>query len=175
MPVEPIIDLSALDLGARVMSREDVATWNPHRGVMALLDAVIWLKDDLSQGVALKEVRDDEFWVTGHIPGRPIMPGVLMVEAAAQLASLLYYKRAMVDTFAGFTRIEDVSFRGQVVPGDSLYLLCTEVKFSPKRFVTDVQGLVSGQIVFEGRITGMNFPNLGKITREPISASRSAR
>lgn len=167
MPAEPIFDLSAIDLNARLMSREDIARWNPHRGLMALLDAVVWLNEDLSQGVALKHIRHDEFWVPGHIPGTPIMPGVLMIEAAAQLASLMFYKRTGIDLFAGFTRIEEVAFRGKVVPGDTLYLLCREVKFSLKRFVTDIQGLVDGRLVFEGCITGMTIPGLGPLVREP--------
>ncbi|MBL8745425.1 MAG: beta-hydroxyacyl-ACP dehydratase [Phycisphaerae bacterium] len=174
MPTEPIIDLSAIDLNARVMSRDDIALINAHRGVMAMLDAVVWLNDELSQGVAIKHVRDDEFWVAGHIPGRPLMPGVLMVETAAQLASLIYYKRTGIEFFAGFTRIENVAFRGQVVPGDDFYLLCREVKFSLKRFVTDIQGIVNGQIVFEGCISGMVFPNLGRVVKGRLVESNAS-
>lgn len=165
MATEPIIDLSTIDLAARVMSREEIALINAHRGAMAMLDAVVWLSDDLSRGVAVKHVRDDEFWVPGHIPGRPLMPGVLMVETAAQLASLIYYKRTGIEYFAGFTRIDDVVFRGQVVPGDEFYVLCREVKFSLKRFVTDVQGIVNGQVMFEGCISGMVFPNVGRLIK----------
>lgn len=163
MPTEPILNLSVIDLNARLMSRADIARINAHRGDMAMLDGVIWLKDDLTAGVAFKDVRHDEFWVAGHIPGRPIMPGVLMVEAGAQLASVIYYRRTGIEWFSGFTRIEEVAFRGQVVPGDRLYLLCREVKFSMKRFISDIQGVVDGTIVFEGRITGMVFPNMGRI------------
>lgn len=168
MPTEPIIDLSRLDLGRRVMSRAQIEQFNPHRGLMAMLDGVVWLNDTLSEGVAVKEVRADEFWTAGHIPGRPLLPGVLMLEAAAQLASLMYYKRSDVLCFAGFTRIEDVAFRGQVVPGDTLYLLCKEVKYTPKRFVTRIQGVVRNEVVFEGQITGMVFPNLGNV-RDPVN------
>jgi 3-hydroxyacyl-[acyl-carrier-protein] dehydratase len=132
---------------------------------MALLDAVVWLNPDLSQGIAVHHVRHDEFWVAGHIPGRPLMPGVLMIEAGAQLASLMFFKRTSIEAFAGFTRIEETVFRGQVVPGDDLFILCREVKFSPKRFITDIQGVVAGQVVFDSRITGLMFPNLGRIVK----------
>lgn len=159
----PIIDLSKIDLRSVAMDRAEIARWLPHRGDMAQLDAIVWLNDTLSEGVAVKHVRADEFWCSGHIPGRPIMPGVLMIEAGAQLASVMYYKRTGVEEFAGFTRIEDTSFRGQVLPGDSLVILCREVKFSPKRFVTNIQGLVNDSVVFEGLITGMILPQLGKI------------
>ncbi|HBS27880.1 MAG TPA: beta-hydroxyacyl-ACP dehydratase [Phycisphaerales bacterium] len=163
MAVEPIIDLSPLDLSRREMSRADIARFNPHRGVMAQLDGVVWLASDLTAGVAVKEVRADEFWCAGHIPGYPIMPGVLMIEAGAQLASLLYYRRSATRCFAGFVRIEEVVFRGQVVPGDTLFLLCKEIKYSPKRFITSIQGMVRGEVIFEGVITGMMFPNMGEI------------
>lgn len=173
MPAEPIIDLSSIDLSRRVMLRPEIELYNPHRGVMVQLDAVVWLSNDHSQGVAVKEVRSDEFWVEGHIPGRPLLPGVMMLEAGAQLSSLMYYRRSGMTCFAGFTRIEDVAFRGQVVPGDTLYLLCKEVKYSIKRFVTRIQGIVNGAIVFEGTITGMIFPNLGTV-REATPALEGA-
>jgi 3-hydroxyacyl-[acyl-carrier-protein] dehydratase len=163
MAVEPILDMSQIDLRGVAMDREEIARWLPHRGHMAQLDAVVWLNDELSRGVALKRVRDDEFWCAGHIPGKPIMPGVLMIEAGAQLASFMYYRRTEIELFAGFTRIENTSFRGQVVPGDDLYILCREVKFSPRRFVTDIQGVLRGEVVFDGQITGMTLPQMGKI------------
>lgn len=163
MPADPILDLTSIDLRAVAMDRGAIAQWLPHRGELALLDAVVWLNSSMSEGVAVKHVRSDEFWCAGHIPGKPIMPGVLMVEAGAQLASVMYYKRTQIDNFAGFTRIDNMSFRGHVRPGDSLYILCREVKFSPKRFVTDIQGLVDGNVVFDGQITGMTLPQLGKI------------
>lgn len=174
MPTESIIDLGAIDLDAVAMTRDQIAEINAHRGVMAMLDAVVWLKEDLSQGVALKYVRSDEFWVPGHIPGRPIFPGVLMIECGAQLASLIYYKRTGIEFFAGFTRIEEVAFRGQVVPGNTLYLLCREVKFSLKRFIVDIQGVVNGVVVFEGRIAGMVFPNMGKVIKGQLVQERAA-
>ena len=167
MPAEPIFDISSIDLSARLLSRAEIARYNPHRGIMALLDGIIWHDPGATRGVAIKEVGADEFWCAGHIPGQPIMPGVLIIEAAAQLSSFLYYKRSGKTWFAGFTRIENVAFRGQVLPGDELILLSSEVKYSPKRFITQVQGLVRNQIVFEGLITGMAFPNMGEV-REAI-------
>lgn len=170
MAAEPILDLSKIDPSAVWLDRAAIARFNPHRGHMALLDAIAWHNEELSEGAAVVHVRPDAFWTSGHIPGNPIMPGVLMIESGAQLASFLYYKRSGQNCFAGFTRIEEVAFRGQVVPGDTLLLLCKEVKYSVKRFITQIQGLVRGQIVFEGVITGMAFPNLGAVRREPIEA-----
>jgi 3-hydroxyacyl-[acyl-carrier-protein] dehydratase len=155
--VEPFVDLHSLDLSRQMMTREDIEKLLPHRDVMFMLDGVAWHADDFTLAVAVKTIRGDEFWCKGHIPGRPIFPGVLMVESGAQLASIMYYARVRTDKFAGFTRIEDTAFRGMVVPGDTLYLVSREVKFSPRRFVADIQGIVDDKIVFESRVTGMLF------------------
>lgn len=155
--VEPFVDLSTIDLNRVVMGPEEMQKYLPHRDVMFMLDGVVWHADDFTLAVAAQKIRDDEFWCKGHIPGRPILPGVLMVESGAQLASIMYYARVKTDKFAGFTRIEDTAFRGMVVPGDTLYFVTREVKFSPRRFVADIQGIVDDKIVFESRVTGMLF------------------
>ncbi len=165
----PLFDLSKIDLKRIAVRREEMERYIPHRGAMFLLDGIVWHNSVMSEGVAVKHVRDDEFWVPGHIPGRPLMPGVLMIECGAQLASYLYYKRSGVNWFAGFTRIEDVEFRGQVVPGDTFYVLCKEVKFNIKRFITEVQGMVNGQVIFQARIHGMAFPGVGEL--RPVGES----
>jgi 3-hydroxyacyl-[acyl-carrier-protein] dehydratase len=107
--------------------------------------------------VAVKKIRPDEFWVPYHIPGRPLMPGVLMIEAGAQLCSVLQTLAIPDVGFLGFTRCDDTSFRGQVVPGDTLYLLSKLVQRNRRRFVCQVQGVVNGKLVFETTITGMKL------------------
>lgn len=154
---EPFVDLRTIDLDKFMITREQTMEYLPHRDVMLLLDGVVWHADDFTLAVAVKKIRHDEFWAKGHIPGRPILPGVLMVEAGAQLASIMYYARVKTDKFAGFTRIENTAFRGMVVPGDTLYFVSREVKFSPRRFVADVQGILEDKIVFESRVSGMLF------------------
>jgi len=109
----------------------------------------------LTYAVAWRDVRDDEFWVPGHIPGRPLFPGVLMIEAAAQLASFMVLRRLPDHDFLGFAGVDDVKFRGQVVPGDRLYVLMEQTEFRRRRCICNTQGLVRGEIVFEATITGM--------------------
>ncbi len=122
---------------------------------MRHLDHVIWMSDNTDRALGVKRVRDDEFWVPGHIPGRPLLPGVLMIEAAAQLASIQYKARSSEQRFLGFARCDDISFRGQVVPGDDLYLLSREIDFRARRFIAACQAMVDDRVVFEGKITGM--------------------
>lgn len=152
-----LIDLSSIDMDQVMLSRADIEKWNPHRGPIVQLDAVIYHDAKFTQAVGYKDVRDDEFWVGGHFPGRPVMPGVLMVEAGAQLSSFLFYARRGEPCLAGFTRIQDTVFRDKVVPGERLLLLSREVTYRPRRFVSRVQGIVRDRIVFESTITGMTI------------------
>lgn len=160
MPTEYIFDLSGIDLSARAADREAIGRFNLHRGVMAMIDAIVWHDATFDHAVAVRHVRADEFWTEGHIPGFPILPGVLMLESAAQVSSWMYYNRSSLKWFAGFTHIDNVVFRDIVVPGKDLYLAVRCVKYHIKRFITDVQGIVDGRIVFDGQVTGMAFPKL---------------
>lgn len=157
MAAQALFDISGIDLTQMVVPPERVGEFIPQRGPMRQLDHLIWMNDDATRGLGVKQVRDDEFWVDGHIPGRPLLPGVLMIEAAAQLCGLLQQIRPESDRsqFMGFTRCTDVAFRGQVVPGDRLYLMAKEVSSRPRRFVSRAQGMVDGDLVFEATITGM--------------------
>jgi 3-hydroxyacyl-[acyl-carrier-protein] dehydratase len=155
-----------MDLGRVAVSAERVAALNPQSGDMRQLDHVVWHNDALTCGLGVKQVRDDEFWVAGHIPGRPLLPGVLMIEAGAQLASVLYRLRTGERRFIAFTRCDDAAFRCQVAPGDTLLLLAREVSFKSRRFICDTQGMVDGRIAFEARVTGM-------VVEDPASISPS--
>jgi 3-hydroxyacyl-[acyl-carrier-protein] dehydratase len=150
-----LYDLSRFDMDRLVYDVPQIEQINPHRGAMRLLDGVIHLDEETHGAIGFKDVRDDEFWVPGHIPGRPILPGVLMLEAGAQLASLVMKCCHDVPGFLGLVGFEDTKFRGQVVPGDRLILMGREEKFSPRRFTCAGQGVVNGTLVFETKILGM--------------------
>ena len=155
MAIEPLIDLSTIDLTNIALSADQVGEINPQKGDMRQLDHVVYLNDANTLAVGVKEVKDDEFWVSGHIPQRPIYPGVLMIEAAAQLSSILYRLKAGGTRFMGFTRCDRCSFREQVVPGDTLTLISVERKFQRRRFVCDAQGFVGDKFIYNVKITGM--------------------
>jgi 3-hydroxyacyl-[acyl-carrier-protein] dehydratase len=155
--VKPIIDLSAMDLAARIHGKAEIERFIPHRGQMSLVDWIVWTTPDFRAGVGLKHVRTDEFWVPGHFPGKALMPGVLMIEAAAQFGCYLYNRRLSAVQLMAFVRIEEASFRLPVVPGDDLFLLATEVKYGRRRFVSNIQGVVDGRVTFDARIAGMQL------------------
>jgi 3-hydroxyacyl-[acyl-carrier-protein] dehydratase len=104
--------------------RDVIASILPHRDPFLLLDEVVELEPGV-RVVARKLVREDEWYLAGHFPGRPIMPGVLMVEAMAQTGAVAVLSdeenRGKLALFAG---IDDVRFKRLVVPGDELLLTC---------------------------------------------------
>lgn len=152
-----LFDLSGINLDQVQFDAAAIEATNPHRGHMRLIDGIIHMPPEMDRVVAFKDVRADEFWVPGHIPGRPLLPGVLMIEAAAQVASFVFLRRMPGVKFLGFSGVDNVKFRGQVVPGDRLILLGKEVETRPRRIICEGQGWVRGTLVFEARITGMPF------------------
>lgn len=149
-----LFDISDIDTSRLVYDVAAIEKINPHRGAMRLIDGIVYATDDLVHTLAYRDVRDDEFWVPGHIPGRPIFPGVLMIEAGAQLASFVCLMQ-LKNQFMGFAGLENVKFRGQVKPGDRLFILCEQTELRPRRSTSLVQGVANGSLVFEAKVIGM--------------------
>ncbi len=155
MPPKYLTDLKEIDIDKPEMGIEEIRAINPHRHEMEQLTAILKFDPDNKLIVGYKDVTADEFWVRGHIPGRPLMPGVIMVEAAAQLCTFYYKKAIPDDRFLGFGGVDKVKFRGTVVPGDKLILIAKNLELRPRRAIFDTQGVVDDRIVFEARIIGM--------------------
>lgn len=155
MPPSRLFDLSQIDLNQVVFDRTEIAKVNPQSYEMAQLDGIIWYDLDKMMALGYKDITDKEFWVKGHIPGRPIMPGVIMVEAAAQLCSFFMKRIYGLQGFIGFAGIDQTKFRETVVPGQRLYLLGHIHKVRSRQFSAMVQGVVNDKLVFETIISGM--------------------
>lgn len=161
----PILDLTGIDLSRRVLDRKGLEAINPHRHEMALLDGIVWRSGDFKQGLAYWQVREDEFWVRGHFPGKPMLPGVLQIEAGAQLGVYMYNSRFPEPRICAFTHIDQVAYRNPVLPGEMFYLLCHELKCSGRRFTSHIQGMVlapgepidKAKITFGALISGMSL------------------
>ena len=162
MPPPPLYDLNAIDFSRPVFDIEAIRRINPQRNQMEQLTAIVHVDREQNLIVGYKDVRDDEFWVKGHMPGFPLMPGVLICEAGAQLVGL-YSKMFLVHpgSFIVFAGMENVRFRGQVKPGDRLWLAGKATKVNRRQVTNEVQGFVNGKMVFEGTMIGMPFNTPG--------------
>lgn len=151
----PLIDLSTIDLSKIEFDGEAIAEVNPQSYEMSQLDGIIW--HDLANMLCLgyKDITDSEFWIRGHLPGRPIMPGVIMVESAAQLCSFFMKRIYGLEGFIGFSGIGKTKFRNTVLPGSRLHLLGHIDKVRSRQFSATVQGIVDNTIVFDTIISGM--------------------
>ena len=106
------------------LGQEQIEEILPHRDPFLFLDEVLVLEPGV-RVVARKQVREDEWFLTGHFPGRPIMPGVIIVEAMAQTGAVaVLADEANRGKLALFARIDDVRFKRMVLPGDVLELTC---------------------------------------------------
>src|SRR6056297_2048219 len=101
MPPKPLIDLDLIDSDHVEAGPEEIRKCNPQRFEMEQLDAITYFDPDKGLIAGYKDVGEEEFWVRGHIPGRPLLPGVLMCEAAAQLCSYYYTHFTGADKFLG--------------------------------------------------------------------------
>lgn len=156
MPPAPLVDPESIDTSRVLVDQEGIRRSNPQRFEMEQLTAII--KVDLANKLIIgyKDIAPDEFWVRGHMPDYPLMPGVLICEAAAQLSS--YYCHSVnlpAEGFIAFGGMEDVRFRGQVRPGDRLILIGKAQRLHRRHTIFDCQGFVGTNMVFHGKIIGV--------------------
>ncbi len=155
MPPKPLVDLDEIDLTKVEAGPEEIRRYNAQRYEMEQLDGIIELNVERHYVVGYKDVRDDEFWVRGHIPARPLFPGVLMCEAAAQLCSYYYKLATETDRFLGFGGMTDVKFRREVLPGDRLIIVARNTELRRRRATFDCQGFVGEKMAYEATIMGV--------------------
>ena len=157
MPPTLLFDMSGIDLkGESLFTKEEILEVNPQYYEMQQLDGILWYDKDKYQILGYKDVTEKEFWVRGHIPDRPIMPGVIMIEAAAQLSSFFVKKIYELKGFIGFAGIDQARFRSVVEPGNRLYMLAHITKFRSRKYICSIQGVVNGTMVFDTTVSGLN-------------------
>ncbi|MDZ4773905.1 MAG: beta-hydroxyacyl-ACP dehydratase [Planctomycetota bacterium] len=156
MPETPTIDLTQLDFTKPVATHAQIYTRLLQAGRFALLDGVARFSTEEPVSIGFKEIRADDWWCTDHVPGRPLFPGVLMIEAGAQLASWDYLMRHSEQRgFLGFGGLNETRFRGQVEPGDRLVFVARELRVRKTMFIYAVKGFVENSLVFETEVIGV--------------------
>jgi 3-hydroxyacyl-[acyl-carrier-protein] dehydratase len=162
MPPELNFDPSQLDCKRVLAGRKEIERVNPQRFEMEQLTAIVHMDASQQLIAGYKDVTAEEFWVRGHMPDYPLMPGVVMCEAAAQLCSYYYMTNGpMLGDFLGFGGMENVRFRGTVRPGDRLVLIAKNIKMNRRQCIFNVQGFVGSTMVFHADIIGVPLVRRG--------------
>jgi 3-hydroxyacyl-[acyl-carrier-protein] dehydratase len=135
------------------LGRAEIEQILPHREPFLLIDEVVELTPGVG-AVARKHVRGDEWYLGGHFPGRPVMPGVLIVEALAQTGAVAVLSdeenRGRIAFFGG---IDDCRFKRVVEPGDTLDLRCELERVRGPIGRGKAEARVGGQLACKATLT----------------------
>ena len=157
---DPLIPSSDYDVNTVIADWAAIRKYNPQRFEIEQLTAIVFENLERQAIVGYTDTSPDDFWVRGHMPGMPLMPGVLMCEAAAQLASYFVQKNDVMGCeMIGFGGMDDVRFRDFVRPGQRLVIQCVQQKLRRGALVIcRFQGYVDETRVVEGSIRGIALP-----------------
>ena len=156
---DQILDFSEFDLNHVVADLETIRRYNKQRFEMEQLTAIVYEDHENHVCVGYKDLGPEEFWIRGHMPGMPLMPGVIMCEAAAQMASYYTVRYKVIDAeLLGFGGLEEVRFRGVVRPGDRFVIMARVLKIRRVMLTCEFQCYVRENRVCEGIIKGIPIP-----------------
>lgn len=132
-----------------VLEKKEILSILPHRPPFLFVDKIIELEED-KMAVGIRKINPAEFYFRGHFPGHPVMPGVLIVEAMAQVAGVLMLKKKENrGKLAYFMAINNVKFRKAVMPGDTLRMEVEVVKLKKRVGQVHTKALVDNKIAVE--------------------------
>ncbi len=133
-----------------MMSSTEIQDVIPHRYPFLLVDRIIEI-EPMKRAVGIKNVTINEQFFQGHFPGHPVMPGVLILEAMAQVGGVaMLYPEENRGKLAFFAGMDRVKFRRPVVPGDQLRMVAEIIKVRSNMGKLWVQSFVDEQLVAEG-------------------------
>lgn len=155
-----ILEFSEYDPNRVLADISEIRRYNLQRFEMEQLTAISYADPERKICAGFKDITHEEFWVRGHMPKAPLMPGVMMCEAAAQLSSYFAQKYDLLGAkVVGFGGLEEVKFRDGVLPGSRLLIVVQMLKVRRgAMIVCRFQGFVNEGMVVEGRLKGIPLP-----------------
>jgi len=132
------------------MNKEQIKEIIPHRDHMLLIDEVE--STDENKAIGHYTVRGDEWFLQGHFPGNPVVPGVILCEIMAQTCCILIAEKIKGRT-PYFTGINKVRFRHVVLPGETIDLECSLIKEKNPFFFAEGKGYVNGKLCVSGEFS----------------------
>lgn len=133
------------------MNREQLKTILPHREPMLLLDEAEVTDGQTAKGYC--QVKGDEFFLQGHFPGNPVVPGVILCEIMAQTCCVLMEEQQQAGKTPYYTGLNNVKFKAQVHPGDKIEMECTIERVKAPFYFAKGKGTVDGKVCISGEFS----------------------
>ena len=155
--VSPMVEFSSLNCAENLVPEEDLRRALPHIDEVKLIDGICTLDLEREIVVGYKVWDDEPWWGRAHIPGRPMMPGVLMIEGCAQIAAILVenFGSFPTDKFMALVGVDNTRVRRMIQPPATVYFAGTLSSQSPRIAKVTAQCIVDGEVAAETELRGV--------------------